>query len=220
MNLQVQRRDSIVFDLDGTMFDTRLGILSSLHHAFTGYIEDLSVLQDLLIGPPLQTLVQNVAPNLSKRCQDEVVELFKQHYDNIGWKNFCDYEGLTECLLVLRENQKRLFLATNKRETVTINILREFDVFDAFEGIVCSDSVEGKQKSKSEMIASLIEQFDISARDTVYVGDTVSDFYAANENNIEFIGVMWGYEAGALKNVKGPPFLVSNFSQLTRLLVA
>ena len=87
---------------------------------------------------------------------------------------------------------------------MTLNILSEFHVFDFFDGIVCVDSTKGEQRSKSEMIAGIIEDFKISPDNTVYIGDTVNDFDAANGNNIEFIGVVWGYGAAGLNSERFP----------------
>ena len=104
---------NLIFDLDGTLIDSRPGIVESLSFATSktlgkGFDADL-----LKIGPPINIMIEQVFPGASDRMVEKVVECFRKHYDSIGWGIYNTYPKVKDVLEILDE-KNILFIATNK----------------------------------------------------------------------------------------------------------
>ena len=181
----------LIFDLDGTLVNSKEGIVFSFKHAFEkvfGYVPNFSI--DKLIGPPLNDILkQFITPTLIE--EKAFLSCFKKHYDARGFKKTYLYNGVIDKLDSLRIKH-RLFIATNKREKPTLKILKFLKLNNYFELVICSDS-NGINQKKHQMINSIINFSKLERNNYYLIGDTVHDLNAANNSKIKFIFASYGY---------------------------
>lgn len=177
----------LIFDLDGTIIDSRPGIVDSLSHATKLFLGNEHNFTLSHIGPPINVMIENTFPDISKSKVSEVVGGFREHYDSVGWKGFTLYPGVYGTLSALSKNHS-MSIATNKPSKPTNKILLESGVAHFFENILCYGM--GNYKNKSEMV---FELSDINEDISIMIGDSTDDCLAAQNNKIRFIHCAYGY---------------------------
>ena len=178
---------NLIFDLDGTLIDSRPGIVESLSFATSktlgkGFDADL-----LKIGPPINIMIEQVFPGASDRTVEKAVECFRKHYDSIGWGIYNTYPKVKDVLEILDE-KNILFIATNKPKKPTKKILQDMGVLHLFEEIICYD--KNRYQDKTDMVRSIKGKSNVLHK---MIGDSNDDFYAAYDNSIDFIECVYGY---------------------------
>lgn len=184
---------SVIFDLDGTLCDTAPDILA----AWVGTARKLNVSPEesrkrYRIGPPLTELIEELAPGCSEEFKRRAVAAFAGNYDNSGFPATQVYPGVKPWLDELERAGRKLFVATNKRKIPTMLILEKLDLMKYFRGVYALDSTVGA-KNKSGMVARLLAEQKLDARNCAMVGDTAGDIRAAKANGMTAVGVSWGY---------------------------
>ena len=194
---------TVLFDLDGTLTDSGEGIMNCAKLALSHYgitVEDEQALRTF-VGPPLtETFIKFGVP---AEEADHAVEIYRSRYIPIGKFENKPYPGIRELLARLKAEGYRLYVATSKPETTSVEILEHFDLAKYFDRI-CGASFDHARHSKALVIAYLLELTG-SIGDAVMVGDTAFDVLGAKAHGIPTIGVSWGYgevkdmeEAGAI----------------------
>ena len=200
---------NIIFDLDGTLVESSRDIIESLHCAYDDCNINISPITEDFIGPPLEDMVKNITPHLSDIAQENILKRFRYHYDSSLQKNTILYNGLDNILDQIKENGINIFIATYKPLNPTEKIVNNLQL-DFILDIYAPDKIEGKLLNKSEMIADLINKWNLDRNFTVMVGDSPSDIIAAQSNNIKSLAVLYGYgNRDDLLN-SNPNFVIKN----------
>lgn len=203
----------LLFDLDGTLTDSQLGITRSVDYALRTVMniktEDLSTLTNY-IGPPLiDGFMENHHADIetSKKC----VKAYRERYEKIGLLELEVYKDIPESLEKLSNAGFRLAVATSKPEVFAKQILSNVGLADYFETI-CGATLDGKIDTKYQVIAEVLKRIKISSPDEcLMIGDRKHDIEGAKKHNISGIGVLWGFgskneleNAGAYKIFENP----------------
>jgi len=187
---------SIIFDLDGTLIDSQESILGAIEYALDslGIEAKIPVSRDL-IGPPLIETISKITGLSDQSKINELAKKFKEHYDEIGYKDAIVYPGMNELIKSLIESGYVLYVATNKRLKPTLKIIKYLSWGPFFNSVYSIDlNGDGAVfKNKAEMIHALLSEQSIDISSAVYVGDRIEDYEAATANNIPCILVDWGY---------------------------
>jgi len=185
---------SIIFDLDGTLIDSFPAISISMDYAFAAVkCSQKKTLEESMIGPPLEDIIQNVAGIQDENLKKEIVSIFIKHYDEGGYKETKQFPGISICVKKLFENNNKLYIATNKRNEPTKKIIEMFSWQKYFTAVYTRDGRIPYYSSKADMIDQLIVDYRIEKDHALYVGDRVEDEHAANSVGIGFIKADWGY---------------------------
>ncbi|MGM9941740.1 MAG: HAD hydrolase-like protein [Bulleidia sp.] len=198
----MNKYDSVLFDLDGTLTDSGPGITESAHNALVQMGIDAPEPKDLgfFVGPPLsQTFAQF---GMSPQEVEQAITIFRARYTTVGKFENIPYDGIEDLLGRLKQDGYRLFVATSKPEPVAVEIMEHFGLAKYFEA-VCGASMDHSRETKDAVIAYLKENHAIG--NAVMIGDTHFDVIGAKAHGIPCIGVTWGFgkktsmvEAGAL----------------------
>lgn len=206
----------ILFDLDGTLTDSGLGIMNCARATFRKYgipVPEDDVLRTM-VGPPLKKSFHRFGIPLEQ--VDEAVLYYRSLYVDTGkYENF-PYPGIRELLEKLTADGRHMFVATSKPEFMSVDILEHFDLAKYFE-VIRGSLADGVRDAKSAVIESLLEQIG-GAENAVMVGDTVFDVLGANEHRIPTIGVSWGYGNTADMSAAGTIAIADTPQQLYELL--
>lgn len=186
--------DYVLFDVDGTLLDTREGIVSAILHTmkiFSLDIPDQSILYSL-IGPPMQFSLKKLY-NLSDAAAMEMANVFRDVYKTDDFLfNAIPYDGIYMLLESLINNKVKIGIATYKRYDYAKRLLYEKN-FDQYTNFFYGSDFEGRL-SKSDIIREcLINMECIDFNKAVYIGDGDSDGKSSNEVGMNFIAVTYGY---------------------------
>lgn len=194
----------ILFDLDGTLTNPKLGITKSVQYALNTKgitVEDLNSLTKY-IGPPLRNTFMEFGYNEIEA--DALIDKYREYYKVTGIYENEVYEGIEKLLHALKEDGMKIYTATSKPEHFAKIILEHFKLDQYFEDI-CGATMDSSRSTKEAVIRYALEKNNIvDLNEVVMIGDREHDVEGANRVGITSIGVLFGYgsrdelvEAGA-----------------------
>lgn len=184
----------ILFDLDGTLTDPGLGITNSVAYALKHWnieVEDRKTLYKF-IGPPLQ---DSFAQYYGFSAQDALraVDVYREYFREKGLFENEVYPGVESMLKALKEQGKTLILATSKPEEFAIRILKHFHL-DGYFTVMAGATMDTSRNKKGDVIAYALREAGVLDKSkAVMVGDREHDILGANQNELDSIGVLFGY---------------------------
>lgn len=207
----------VFFDLDGTLTDSKEGIVKSVRWTLQRMgapVPGEETLQ-LFIGPPLQDSFERFCGFTPARAA-EAVGVFRERYHPIGQFENQAAPGAADLLARLRERGYRLALASSKPEELCLTICRRFD-FTPHLAVITGSPPLGDW-SKAQVIRETMTRLGLTEADRasiLMVGDRKFDVLGARECGVDCLGVeFFGYappgelqEAGAVAVVKTVPEL-------------
>ncbi len=203
----------LIFDLDGTLVDSRLGILSSLKQAVRRVLPDSSPDSlEFSIGSPVREMLQSTLGTSTLQELDALEAAFRSIYDDEGWKKTELFPGVMETLKVFQAHDVPMSIATNKPTLSTGRILSHLGLSPFFVEVVCPDSRSPQFTEKTESIRYLLNKHALQSEHVIYVGDSLDDLFTAEALSIHFIGVEYGY--GSFRDLARPAHLVREFPEL------
>ena len=181
-----------LFDLDGTLTESAEGIINCAKHALIKMGAEVPPDEEMraFIGPPLVWSFQNVA-GLSEEDARKAVELYRERYSVLGWKENKVYPGITELIKGIKERGGRIALASAKPEKFCLQILEYFGLMPYFER-VSAISLTNHSAEKREIIMNALPEAEYRSR-AVMVGDRIYDIEGAIEAGVASVGVEYGY---------------------------
>ena len=205
------KRTHVLIDLDGTISDSSPGIARSLQHAFAscGYEPPSDDAVRSIIGPPFEVSFPVLGVPVADMAP--VVAVYRERYNDIGLFENEMYDGIADMLGGLQDAGMTLALATAKPEAVARRITSHFDVAHhfAFEAGASTD-VGSNRRSKDQVITYALGELGIeSGAHVVMVGDRDHDVEGALANDIDCIGVSWGFGSHAELDQAGAHAIVN-----------
>lgn len=183
---------NIIFDLDGTLLNTAPGIIESVKHTIraVGY-QELSD-EELLtfVGPPIQNSFMKMYACSSVEAQN-AANVFRKHYRTKALLKAEPYNGIYNLCHKLRSENRKLAVATYKREDYAISLLKHFGFDQYFDSIHGADNEN--ILTKADIIDICLKELRASKENTVLIGDTVHDAEGAKRMEIGFLAVTYGF---------------------------
>lgn len=188
------KKQYILFDLDGTLTDPQEGITKSVEHALNYYGIQVESRRELnkFIGPPLAQSFERFYGFDREKAQEAVAK-YREYFGVTGKFENEVYEGIPQMLERLKNQGKKLIVATSKPTGYSREILEHFDLAKYFDDVQGSE-MNGERTDKAEVIAYAMTMNGIGdpAR-AVMVGDREHDMIGAVKNHMEAVGVTYGY---------------------------
>ncbi|HMN43520.1 MAG TPA: HAD hydrolase-like protein [Povalibacter sp.] len=210
---------NILFDLDGTLTDSRPGIIACIQHALdrAGVPSPAEAELQKLIGPPLRdSFAALLASERDAPCVSAAIEAYRERFTAIGMFENAVYEGIPVALDELSRSGARLYVATSKPRVYAQRILDHFGLSGRFAAIFGSE-IDGRLEDKSELIAHVLERTGIDAAATVMIGDREHDMLGATRNGVFPAGVLWGYGTDEELRGAGAKRLLSAPGEISRI---
>ena len=210
---------NILWDLDGTLTDPKIGILTSIRYALEGRGHTAPPMEELIwcIGPPLQDSFATLVPSADLTEINALIAKYRERFSVIGLFENEITPGITEVLSSLSDH--RHYLATSKPHVFAKRILTHFNLSQYFTAIHGSE-LTGERSDKGDLIRHILVTENLKASECVMIGDRKHDIHGAQNASpttgpgLDSIGVLWGYGsrtelelAGAGKIVETPEAL-------------
>jgi len=185
---------TVFFDLDGTLLDTRPGIISSILAALSENVPaPLPPESAFIIGPPIREIIRRALPGISPAALEASAKAFRHHYDTVGWQDSRPYAGVYEVLDELASLGIRRFVITNKPRTPTRLLLERAGIFEVFEAVLSPDALDPPFVSKQAIAEHCVTTFGADRATALFVGDSADDASAAQACGIPFVAAAYGY---------------------------
>lgn len=211
--------NTILFDLDGTLTDSGIGIINSVIYAlekFDIHVNDRAELYSFL-GPPLAWSFENYC-GFGKERAEEAVKIYREYYSKKGIYENRPYDGIKELLAELKASGKSLIVATSKAEKFADEVLRHFGLYEFFDYVVGSN-LDGTRSKKSEVISYALIKAAVQKKESVVmVGDRKHDIIGAKEVGIDSLGVLYGYGSREELLTAGADYLAEDVKSMGEFL--
>ena len=205
---------NIIFDLDGTVTDSKPGIVKGVQYALHCYGIDEPDLDKLtsFVGPPLYKSFMNYLGCPEDEAK-EVVECYREYYAETGLYENALYEGIEALLYALKEKGYRLLIASSKPRLYVKRILSYFRVMRYFD-IVEGSELDSKRTDKAELLSYVLDKWSLKAEECVMVGDREHDVLGAKANGMDSIAVGYGYGSEDELTKAGPTYFFPTIEEL------
>lgn len=208
-----------LFDLDGTISDPKVGITKAVAYALKKFHIEVSDLDSLccFIGPPLTDSFQEFY-GFSEEQSKEAVFAYREYYNAVGmYENFL-YQGIKELLSEVIGRGGIPIIATSKPQTIAEKILTYFSIADDFR-LIAGSNLDLTRYKKGEVIAYALAQQKVIKQEAVMIGDRKHDILGAKENQIDSIGVLYGYGTKEELKKAGADKIISSVEELKTFLL-
>ena len=195
----LRKKSLIVFDLDGTLFNTLGDLAVAVNFAlhYFGFPEHDEQRVRTFIGNGSMKLVER---SMGRAALPEniartgiTVEAVHKVYSDFYWEH-CTERTLPNPGVVefLRENSVRVAMLTNKPLRPSEKILDHFGLRDRFEFILCGDTTPERKPSPAGLL-KILEMAGVSREDAVMVGDDQPDILAARNAGVDCVTLLCGF---------------------------
>lgn len=209
----------VLFDLDGMLSDPKIGITKSVQHALQKagvMVNDLDELEPF-IGPPLQVSFQEIY-GFNDTQITRAIRDYRERFTERGMFENKLYEDIPVLLAQLKQQGYILTIATSKPTVFAEQIIKYFQLESYFD-LVVGSHLDGSRSAKGEIIAEVLQKLDSYPKDQfIMIGDRKYDLIGARENQIDAIGVTYGF--GSLEELKNeePTYIVDHVNDLLKYL--
>lgn len=209
----------VLFDLDGTLTDSRAGIARCIQHAL-GELGVMCPDEETLteyVGPPLAAAFSALLETSDHAQIDRAIAAFRRRFEPVGMFENALYPGVAEAILELAAIGFRLSVVTAKPHVYATKILEHFGLADHFSRVYGPELAD-RTYSKEGLIRQACVMERLSPHDAVMVGDRVEDILGAKANGLRSVAVLWGYGNDAELEAAQPDHIVTTSAELVRCL--
>lgn len=207
-----------LFDLDGTLIDSELGITRCVRHALAQMqVPEPAALRHW-IGPPLHHSFAPLLDHDESRIS-AAISHYHDRFKTLGWREHTVYPGVAALIAALQAAGHQLAVVTSKPKIHATPIVASLPFGEAF-GRLYGPQPGSPHSEKASMIAAALADFDVSQADTVMIGDRCFDMEGAVANDVRGLGVLWGFGDREELQQAGASAIVATPDELAELLRA
>ena len=187
----LNRATTLIFDLDGTLVDSRPGILACFRYAFQE-LERPAPSEDTLIssiGRPFRSAFHDLLNTSDPALVERAVTIYRSRYATTGLYEATLYAGIPDALSRLA--RESVYVATSKAAVYASRVIEHFGLARYFRHVYGPD-LHGQPRDKASLVKQILLADGIKTG-AVVIGDRSEDMEAARANGLSAIGVLWGY---------------------------
>lgn len=214
---------AIIFDMDGTLFQTDRILELALDDTFELLAEmDIWEKEEptpidtyrRIMGVPLPVVWETLLPSLSLEVRHAANEIFhKKLIDNIKKGKGALYPKVQEVLRDLKEQNIELYVASNGQPPYLQAIVQQYDLMQWITEVFSIDQIESLDKT--ELVGKIVKKYSI--QHGAVVGDRLSDINAAKGNGLTAIGCRFDFAQE--EELAQADLVISSFEELNNVIV-
>jgi phosphoglycolate phosphatase len=209
----------LLFDLDGTLTDSRDGILRCFQYALGELgadVPDDSILTRYIGSPlPIRGCLAELLQTTDIVLVERAVAAYRRRFEPIGMFENTLYPGVEDALAALTSARNRLHVVTAKPAVYAWTIIRHFGIDSYFSSLHGPDLGAGPF-TKGSLIRQALEDNVAAPAEAVVIGDRATDISGAKDNGARSIGVTWGY--GDRQELAEADHVVDSWAELVTCL--
>ncbi|WP_038528903.1 phosphoglycolate phosphatase [Formosa agariphila] len=217
-------KDLIIFDFDGTLINSIPDLTIAVNKMLAHYnLSPLTVAQVTpFIGNGAKPLVKRALVSamgedkITNALLDEAFKIYFSAYKDVTCEKTFMYPGVLDTLNLLKQKGYTLAICTNKPFGFIEPILDTLKIKQFFTLWIGEDSLDQK-KPEAAPLLHLVKTLDTTIEKSIMVGDSKNDILAAQNANMQSIGVSYGYNYNENISDYNPTQVVDDFSELQDL---
>jgi phosphoglycolate phosphatase len=213
-----------LFDLDGTLIDSRADITDSLNRALARLsLPSLTESQTAhFVGDGVQKLVERAlrettGSDPAATLTQESIALFREEYGNHLLDKTCLYPHVQEALDSLF--WARFAVVSNKPEIFSCRILEGLGIANRFSIILGGDSIQNR-KPDPESLLKAMDFCGAHPSETAMIGDSAVDIEAGKAAGVATCGILGGFRSEKTLRSSGCDLIIRDLRELTQYFSA
>ncbi|NRR91798.1 phosphoglycolate phosphatase [Winogradskyella undariae] len=222
--MNFKEKELIIFDFDGTLINSIPDLTLAINKMLAYYNYSPLTIEQVtpfigngakpLVRRSLEHSIQN--KELSETLLEEAFDIYLSAYKEVTCIDTFMYPGVLETLNYLDEKGYKMAICTNKPFDFIQPILDKLEIRKFFKNWIGEDSLSEKKPSALPLI-HLIKENNTSIEKTIMVGDSKNDILAAQNADMQSIGVSYGYNYNENIADYNPTIVVDSFADLQEL---
>jgi len=207
--------DLLIFDLDGTLVDSKLDLVHSVNAA-RGMMNLPPISEEIVasyVGDGAPVLMRRaLGPDAGEGDVERALDYFLAYYREHMLDNTRLYQGVREALDRMRTHGASMAVLTNKPVHFSREMVDRLGLRQHFFRVYGGNSFEQK-KPNPIGIETLIGESGAPRERTIMVGDSHVDIRTARNANVKACGVSYGFQPETFQQ-EPPDILVDDMNQL------
>lgn len=214
-------KDTIIFDLDGTLLNTLDDLARSTNYALSQYNYPTRTTDQVrsFVGNGIRLLIERALPDkVSDDEFEKVFATFKEHYmihcnDQTG-----AYEGIPELLKKLKGHHIKMAIVSNKADAATKE-LHELYFKGLIDVAIGENEAAGiRKKPSADMVIEALRELGSTSSEAIYVGDSDVDIDTAANANMDCISCSWGFRSIEFLKEHGATHIINKPDELLNFI--
>jgi phosphoglycolate phosphatase len=207
----------VIYDLDGTLVDTRKDIALAVNHMMK--VMNRKPLNQTTIegfvGKGLRQLVKSCLGTEEEKEIEQGTKIYRNYYAEHMLDHTTLYPGALEVLDYFKECLQAVI--TNKPNPFSHEILKALGIAPYFREIVAGDS-DYPKKPDPTAVLSIIQKGGVTPDETLFVGDSVIDIETGRNAGVDTVVITHGFESEEELQSAQPQMIVSDFTEFLKLM--
>ncbi len=211
-------KNTVVWDMDGTILNTLEDLKDSVNHAVTTYGFKPYNLQEIraMLGNGIKVLMELAVPNGYNNPKfDDCFETFAQYYQLHMNDKTKPYVGITEVMKVLKEKGYKQAVVSNKIDSAVQKLVQ---VYYPFVDLAIGERDGLQRKPQPDMVWAALDELGVKRENAVYVGDSEVDLATAKNSGLDCVSVAWGFRDLKMLEAIGAENIIEKPEQLLDVL--
>ncbi|HQR08258.1 MAG TPA: HAD-IA family hydrolase [Gemmatales bacterium] len=206
----------VLFDFDGTLADGFPGIAEAVNAVRMSRGHEPVELEHVkqYVGWGLDHLIKKIVPDADL---DVDIPLYRQHYAGTMLTGTELLPGAAPVVQTLHQRGVRLGVCSNKKRIYTEQLLEHLGIMPPIKKVFGPDDVP-RHKPAPDMLLAALKYFQVSASETIYVGDMIVDIHCAHAAGVPIWAIPTGAMTAEQLSAERPTKLLKNMSEMLSLL--
>ena len=186
--------NTIVFDMDGTVLNTLEDLTISVNYVLEKYGMPKRSLEEyrMFFGNGIRHALELALPEgVSPEILDEMVPVFREHYDRHCLDNTRPYDGILDLMKELKDCGYKMAIVSNKIDSAVKELNTRF--FSEFVDVAIGEKPGIKRKPAPDTVYEALKELKSDVNEAVYIGDSEVDYATAQNSGLKCISVLWGF---------------------------
>lgn len=185
-----------IFDMDGTILNTLEDLCDTMNYCLKKYHMPERSIDEVrsFVGNGIRKLVERaVAENTDSKQIDEIFTVFMDYYKDHCAIKTRPYDGIAEVIQKLRKQGIKTAVVSNKADAAVKDLCDDY--FPGLFDFSVGDKEGQRRKPYPDGVFSVMEHFEVTREDVVYIGDSDVDYQTARNADVDVIMVGWGFRS-------------------------
>ena len=190
----MNRIDTVIFDMDGTVLDTLEDLALSVNYTLRRFAMPEHPAEDYrrFFGNGIRYALRRAVPEGTADEQvDEMIPVFREHYDRHCLDHTRPYDGIPELMEQLKGQGYRLAIVSNKIDSAVRELNGKF--FSGYVDVAIGERDGIRRKPAPDTVLQALRELGSSGKTAVYIGDSEVDLRTAENAGVPCITVLWGF---------------------------
>ncbi|MCD8019741.1 MAG: HAD family hydrolase [Clostridiales bacterium] len=218
----MNEKDTVIFDLDGTLLDTLDDLMNSVNYALKAYGCPLRSREEIrqFVGNGILNLMTRAVPSgQDHEAFSSIFESFREHYGVHCNDLTKPYDGIMDLIRVLNENHIKMAIVSNKAD-FAVKELAEIYFKGTIPVAIGEKESEGiRKKPAPDMVLAALKELDSDVAHAVYVGDSEVDLLTADHCGMDYILCEWGFRERGFLEEKGGRIFVKHPLEIADMIL-